>query len=97
VLFFSVVTLLTEASRVIEIRLGMMAQGKASPSEMLLMVTEKIEAMQHAAQIMFSSETRRQSSITTTEWWPQMLSGCLCEVPNKGKKKDRRRTALSDL
>lgn len=53
-LFFSVLTLLTEASRVIEIRLGMMAQGKASPSEMLLMVTEKIEAMQHAAQTIFS-------------------------------------------
>jgi len=26
----------------------MMAQGRASPEEMLLMITEKIEALQHA-------------------------------------------------
>ena len=87
VLFFSVLTLLTEASRVIEIRLGMMAQGEASPSEMLLMVTEKIEAMQHAAQTLFSGGTHRQLSITATESWPQMLSACLCAVPLEAKKK----------
>ena len=48
---FSILTLLSEASRVIEIRLRMMAEGKASSEEMLLMMTEKIEAMQHAGRI----------------------------------------------
>jgi hypothetical protein len=50
VIIFSILTLLTEASRVIELRLRMMAQGKTSSEEMLLMVTEKIEAMGHAGQ-----------------------------------------------
>jgi hypothetical protein len=45
---FSVLQLLTEASRVIELRLGMMAVGKASYDELLLMVTEKVEAFQQA-------------------------------------------------
>ena len=42
------VVLLAEASRVVELRLRLLARGSASPEEMLLMVTEKIEAMQHA-------------------------------------------------
>ena len=48
---FSVLTLLSEASRVIEIRLRMFAEGKASSEEVLLMMTEKIEAMQDAGRI----------------------------------------------
>jgi hypothetical protein len=50
VIIFSIMTLLTEASRVIEMRIRMMAEGKASPAEMQLMVTEKAEAMGHAIQ-----------------------------------------------
>ena len=49
-IIFSVLTLLTEASRVIDIRVRMMAQGKASPEEMRLMVTEKADAFSHAIQ-----------------------------------------------
>jgi hypothetical protein len=48
-LIFSFMTLLTEAARVIEIRLRMMALGEATPDEMLLMVTEKIKALEHAS------------------------------------------------
>ena len=48
VIAFTVLQLLAEASQVIEMRLGMMASGKATPTETLLMVTEKIEALQHA-------------------------------------------------
>jgi hypothetical protein len=51
VLGFSLITLMADASRVIELRLRMMALGTATPDEMLLMVTEKIEAMHHAGAI----------------------------------------------
>lgn len=47
--FLPLLTLMTGASQVIELRLRLMAQGKASPDEMLLMVTEKMDALQHAA------------------------------------------------
>ena len=42
-------TLMADAAQVIEIRLRMMVQGSATAEEMLLMITEKIEAAQHAA------------------------------------------------
>jgi hypothetical protein len=61
---FSVLQLLTEASRVIELRLGMMAVGKASPNELLLMVTEKVEAFQHAGWTMLRATVRVSWSIT---------------------------------
>jgi len=51
-LIFSFMTLMAEAAGVIEIRLRMMALGKATPDEMLLMVTEKIKALEHASGIM---------------------------------------------
>ena len=51
-LIFSSMTLMAEAAGVIEIRLRMMALGKATPDEMLLMVTEKIKALEHANGIM---------------------------------------------
>jgi hypothetical protein len=51
-LIFSFMTLMAEAAGVIEIRLRMMALGKATPDEMLLMVTEKIKALEHASRIM---------------------------------------------
>jgi hypothetical protein len=44
-------TLMADASRVIEIRLRMMALGTSTPDEMFLMVTEKIEAMEQAKKI----------------------------------------------
>ena len=49
---FSFLQLLAEASQVIDIRLRMMALGKASPNEVLLMVTEKIEAFERAGHIL---------------------------------------------
>jgi hypothetical protein len=52
VIVFSFMTLLAEASRVIDLRLRLLSEGQASPDEMLLMVTEKIEAMQHAGWIL---------------------------------------------
>ena len=48
---FSLITLMADASRVIELRFRMMALGTATPDEMLLMVSEKIEAMHHAGAI----------------------------------------------
>jgi hypothetical protein len=51
-LIFSFMTLITEAARVIEIRLRMIALGEATPDEILLMVTEKIKALEHASGIM---------------------------------------------
>ena len=50
-IIFSFMALMAEASRVIEIRLRMMAQGTTSPDELLLMVSEKMEAAQHAQKI----------------------------------------------
>jgi hypothetical protein len=49
---FPVVTLLMDAARVIEIRLRMMALGKSTPNEIVLMVTEKMNAMEEASAIM---------------------------------------------
>jgi hypothetical protein len=50
-LFFPVMTLMVEATRVIELRLQMIALGRSTPGEMLLMVTEKIDAMEQARTI----------------------------------------------
>jgi hypothetical protein len=50
-IIFSILTLLAEASRVIELRLQMMASGRATSQEMLLMITEKVQAMEHAGRI----------------------------------------------
>ena len=47
-LMVSLMTLMADAARVIEIRLRMMALGTATPEEMFLMITEKMEAMEHA-------------------------------------------------
>lgn len=47
-ILFSLISLMTDASQVVDLRIRMMAQGRASPEEMLLMITEKIEALQHA-------------------------------------------------
>ena len=48
---FPIITLMTDAARVIEIRLRMMALGKSTTEEMFLMVTEKIQAMEQAKTI----------------------------------------------
>jgi hypothetical protein len=48
---FSTLALLAEASRVIELRLQMIASGRVTTQEMLLMVTEKAQAMDHAGRI----------------------------------------------
>ena len=44
-------TLMADAARVIEIRLRMMALGKSTPSEIFLMVSEKMNAMEEARAI----------------------------------------------
>jgi hypothetical protein len=51
-MLFPMMTLMMDAARVIEIRLRMMALGKSTPNEMVLMVTEKINAMEQAKAIM---------------------------------------------
>ena len=52
-MIFSSITLMADAARVIELRLHMMARGSATADEMILMVTEKVEALQHAGQTLF--------------------------------------------
>jgi hypothetical protein len=49
---FPLMTLLMDAARVIEIRLRMMAFGKSTPNEIVLMVTEKMIAMEEANEIL---------------------------------------------
>lgn len=48
---FPLMTLLADAARVIEIRLRMMAFGTSSPAETILMVSEKMDAMEEAKAI----------------------------------------------
>jgi hypothetical protein len=48
---FPLMTLMIDAGRVIEMRLRAMAFGRSTADEMFLMVTEKIEAMEHAKKI----------------------------------------------
>jgi hypothetical protein len=54
-MLFPLMTLMTDAARVIEIRLRMMAIGKSTPDEMVLMVTEKINAIEEANAILMRS------------------------------------------
>ena len=49
---FPMLTLMMDAARVIEIRLRMMAFGTSAPNEMILMVSEKLSAMEDAKAIM---------------------------------------------
>lgn len=50
-LFFPLITLMADAARVIEIRLIMMAFGQSTPTELFLMVSEKMSAMEEARAI----------------------------------------------
>ena len=50
-MFFPLITLMADAARVIEIRLRMMALGTSTPTEMFLMVSEKMNAMEEAKAI----------------------------------------------
>ena len=49
---FPIMTLMLDAASVIEIRLRMMALGKSTPDELVLMVTEKLNALEEAKAIM---------------------------------------------
>jgi hypothetical protein len=49
--WFRLITLTAGAAQVIEIRLRMMALGVSTSDELLLMVTEKIDAMEEARTI----------------------------------------------
>ena len=49
---FPSLTRLIDAARVIELRIRMMALGRSSPDELLLMITEKAGAIEVAAAIM---------------------------------------------
>ena len=51
-LWFSAMTLALDAAKVIEMRIRTMAVGQSTPSEMFLMVTEKLEAMENAKTIL---------------------------------------------
>jgi hypothetical protein len=50
-MFFPLMTLMADAARVIEIRVMMMAFGQSNPGEMLLMVSEKMNALEQAQAI----------------------------------------------
>ena len=47
-IWFSTMTLMVEATRVIELRLQLIAIGRSTPDEIFLMVTEKIDAFEQA-------------------------------------------------
>ena len=51
-MLFPMLTLMMDAARVIELRLRMMAFGTSTPNEMVLMITEKLNAMEEAKAIM---------------------------------------------
>jgi len=53
-LWFSTMTLMMEATRVIELRLRLMALGRSTPDEIFLMVTEKIDALEQAKLVISS-------------------------------------------
>jgi hypothetical protein len=50
-MLFPMMTLMMDATRVIEIRLRMMALGESTPNEMVLMVAEKMSALEQAQAI----------------------------------------------
>ena len=49
--FLPLMVLMADASRVVELRLRMMALGQSTPGEMFLMVSEKMNAMEEARAI----------------------------------------------
>jgi alanine-alpha-ketoisovalerate/valine-pyruvate aminotransferase len=53
-MLFPMMTLMLDAARVIETRLRMMALGESAPNETVLMVMEKLNAMEEAKAIMMS-------------------------------------------
>lgn len=57
IIFFSLLELTAEATRVIEMRLRMMALGRATTAEMFLMVTEKLAAIEDARVIIAQGGT----------------------------------------
>ena len=50
-LWFSTMTLMVEATRVIELRFRLMALGRSTLDEISLMVTEKIDALEQAESV----------------------------------------------
>ena len=50
-IWFSTMTLMVEATRVIELRLRLIVLGRSTPDEMFLMVTEKIDALEQAKSV----------------------------------------------
>ncbi len=50
-MLFPMMTLMKDAARVIEIRVRMMALGQSTPTEMFLMVSEKMNALEQAQAI----------------------------------------------
>jgi len=73
-LLFLVLTLMVEATRVIELRLRMIVLGKSTPGEMLLMMTEKVDATEKAKAIIISG--RNPPLATTGRLSRQMLRAC---------------------
>ncbi len=51
-IWYSAMMLALDAAKVVEMRLRMMALGQSTPAEMLLMMTEKLEAMEVANSIL---------------------------------------------
>lgn len=74
---FPIMTLMLDAASVIEIRLRMMALGKSTPNELVLMVTEKLNALEEAKVIMMRGGALRLSSITTRRSSRRTLYDCL--------------------
>ena len=50
-IWFSTMTLMVEATRVIELRLRLIVLGRSTPDEIFLMVTEKIDAFEQAKSV----------------------------------------------
>jgi hypothetical protein len=50
-MLFPLMTLMADAARIIEIRVRMMALGQSTPTEMFLMVSEKMNALEEAQAI----------------------------------------------
>lgn len=50
-MLFPMMTLMMDAARVIEIRVRMIALGQSTPTEMFLMVSEKMHALEQAQAI----------------------------------------------
>jgi hypothetical protein len=59
-IWFPFMTLMLEASRVIEMRLRLIALGKSTSDEMFLMVTEKLNALDEAKMIIVCGGDRSQ-------------------------------------